>query len=87
MIVRIRKNTMKNKYPVVYKNTVKTGDSAIDQHLLDNQDCAKLYNDDMFQVIGRGQLSFHLSVLELIYILMKKLPLCRQKELVFSLGI
>ena len=27
------------------RNTVKTSDSAICQHLLDNPDCAKLYND------------------------------------------
>ena len=27
------------------RSTVKTSDSAIGQHLLDNPDCAKLYND------------------------------------------
>ena len=69
------------------RNTVKTSDSAIGQHLLDNPDCAKLYNDDMFRIIVRARSSFHLAVLESIYIQTKKPPLCRQKEFVFSLGL
>ena len=69
------------------RNTVKTSDSAIGQHLLDNPDCEKLYNDDMFRIIGRARSSFHLAVLESIYIKTKKPPLCRQKEFVFSLGL
>ena len=66
------------------KNTAKTSDSAIGHHLLDNSDCAKFYNDNMFQTIGRAWPSFHLAALELIYIQTKKLPLCRG-EFVFSL--
>ena len=50
------------------RNPVKTSDSAIGQHLLDNPDCAKIYNDDMFQINGRARSSFHLAVLESIYI-------------------
>ena len=69
------------------RNTIKTIDSAIGQHLLDNPDCAKLYNDDMFRIIGRARSSFHLAVLESIYKQTKKSPLCRQKEFVFSLGL
>ena len=68
------------------RNTVKTSNSAIGQHLLDNPDCAKLYNNDMFRIIGRARSSFHLAVLESIYI-QKKPPLCRQKELIISLGL
>ena len=68
------------------RNIVKNSDSAIGQHLLDNPDCAKLYNDDMFRIIGRARLPFHLAVFESIYIQTKKPPLCRQKEFVFSLG-
>ena len=68
-------------------NTVKTSDSAIGQHLLDNPDCAKIYKDDMFQIIGSARSSFHLAVLESIYIQTKKPPLRRQKEVVFSLGL
>ena len=39
----------------------KTSDSAIGQHLLDNPDCAKLYNDDKFWIIGRARSSFQLK--------------------------
>ena len=70
-----------------YRNTVKTIDSAIGQHLLDNPDCAKLYYDDIFRIIGRARSSFHLAVSESIYFQTKKPSLCRQKEFVFSLGL
>ena len=56
------------------RNTVKTSDSAIGQHLLVNPDCAKLYNDDMFRIIGRARSSFNLAALESIYIQTKKPP-------------
>ena len=39
------------------RNTVKTSNSAIGQHLFDNPDCAKLYDDDMFWIIGRARSS------------------------------
>ena len=69
------------------RNTFKPSDSAIGQHLLDNQDSAKRCNGDMFRTIGRARSSFNLAVLESIYIQTKKPPLCRQKEFVFSLGL
>ena len=81
------KTAPQREQPPRSRNTVKTSDSAIGQYLLNNQDCAKLYNDDMFQIIGRAQASFHLAVLESIYIQTKKPPLCRQKEFIFSLGL
>ena len=69
------------------KITTKTCDSAIGQHLLENPDCAKNYNGDMFRIIGKVRSSFHLAVLESIYINTKKPLLCRQKEFVFTLGL
>ena len=69
------------------KITNKTCDSAIRQHLLENPDCAKNYNCDMFRIIGKARSSFHLAVLESIYISTKKPLLCRQKEFVFTLGL
>ena len=39
------------------KITTKTCDSAIGQHLLENPDCAKNYNGDMFRIIGKAQSS------------------------------
>ena len=41
----------------------------------------------MFRIIGRAPSSFHLAVLQSIYMQTKKPPLCRQKEFVFSLGL
>ena len=69
------------------KITTKTCDSAIGQHLLENPDCANNYNCDMFRIIGKARSSFHLAVLESIYISSKKPLLCRQKEFVFTLGL
>ena len=69
------------------RKNVKTSDSAIGQNLLDNPDCAKLNNDDMFRIVGRARSSFHLAILESIYIQTKKPPLSRQKEFVVSLGL
>ena len=69
------------------KITTKTCDSAIGQHLLENPDCAKNYNCDMFRIIGKARSSFHLAVLESVYISTKKPLLCRQKEFVFTLGL
>ena len=58
-----------------------------EKHLLDNPDYAKLYNDDMFQIISRARSSFQLAVFELIYIQTKKPPLrhCEDKRSSFSL--
>ena len=69
------------------KITTKTCDSAIGQHLPENPDCAKNYNGDMFRIIGKARSSFHLAVLESIYISTNKPLLCRQKEFVFILRL
>ena len=69
------------------RNIVKTSDSAIGKHLLDNPDCAKLYKDNMFQIIGRDLSPFHLAALDSLYIQTKKPPMCRQKEFISSLGL
>ena len=39
------------------KNTTRTCDSAIRQILLENPDCAKNYNGDMFRTIGKARSS------------------------------
>ena len=65
------------------KITTKTCDSAIGQHLLENPDCAKNYNGDMFRIIGKAQWSFHLAVLESIYISTKN-RYCVDKRSSFS---
>ena len=62
-------------------------ESAIGQHLLTNPECAKTYTDDNFRIIGQGRSSFHLSVLESVYIKTQNPVLCKQKDFIFSLGI
>ena len=62
-------------------------ESAIGQHLIANPECAKTYTDDNFGIIGQVRSSFHLSVLESVYIKTQIPVLCTQKEFVFSLGL
>ena len=62
-------------------------ESAIGQHLITNPECAKAYIDDNLRIIGQARSSFHLSVLESVYIKTQNPVLCRQKEFAFSLGL
>ena len=62
-------------------------ESAIGQHLLDNAQCALHYNNKKFSILARGRSSFHLSALKATFIKSLKLPLCKQKEFVYSLKI
>ena len=62
-------------------------DSVIGQHLIKNPECAKAYTDDNFRIIGPARSSFHLSALESVYINTQHPVLCKQKELIFSLGL
>ena len=62
-------------------------ESAIGQHLIANPECAKAYTDDNFRIIGQARSSFHLSVLESVYIKTQNPVLFRQKEFFFSLGL
>ena len=41
--------------------------SAIGQHLITNPECANIYADDNFRIIGQARSSFHLSVLESLF--------------------
>ena len=62
-------------------------ESAIGQHLLTNPECAKTYINDNFRIIGQARSSFHLNVLESVYIKTQNPILCKQKDFIFSLGI
>ena len=62
-------------------------ESAIGQHLIANPECTKTYTDDNFWVIGQARPSFHLSILESVYIKTYNSVFCRQKEFVFSVGL
>ena len=58
-------------------------ESAVGEHLITNPELAKTYTDDNFRIIGQARSSFHLSVLESVYIKTQNPVLCRQKEFVF----
>ena len=60
-------------------------DSAIGQHLLTNPECAKTYTDDNFRIIGQARSSFHLGVLESVYIKTQNPVVCKQKSSFFHL--
>ena len=54
-------------------------DSAIDQHLLDNDRCASNYDDKRFSILVAARSSFHLNLLKATYIKTRRPVLCRQK--------
>ena len=65
----------------------KTISSAIGQHLLENCVCAENYNDDQFTILARARSTYHLSVLEAIFIVLRRPILCRQKQFVIPLDV
>ena len=68
-------------------NTKPDCDSAIGQHLLDNDRCALNYDDKRFSILATARSSFHLNLLEATYIKTRRPVLCRQKELVYTLKL
>ena len=60
-------------------------DSAIGQHLLDNEQCPANYNDKRFKILAVARNSFHLCLLEATFIKIKHPVLCKQKEFVYTL--
>ena len=62
-------------------------DSAIRKHLLENEECAKHFNDGQFSVFATARSSFHLSILEATYINSLQPILCCEKKIVYSLQI
>ena len=62
-------------------------DSAIGQHLLDNDRCALNYDDKRFSILAAARSSFHLNLSEATYIKTRRPVLCRQKEFVYTLKL
>ena len=83
------KNTIREPPPRMCKNSNSKmkSDSAIGQDLITNPECAKTYTDDSFRITGQAKSSFHLSVLESVYIKTQNPVLCKQKEFISSLGL
>ena len=87
--IRKKNTTIREQPPRMCKNSNSKmkSDSAIGQHLIKNPECAKTYSDDNFRIIGQARSSFHLSVLESVYIKTQNPVLCKQKEFIVSLGL
>ena len=62
-------------------NTKPDCDSAIDQHLLENDQSALNYDNKRFSILATARRSFHLNLLEAAYIKTRRPVLRRQKEL------
>ena len=61
--------------------------SAVRLHLLENPACAAQYNVNCFKILAQGRSTFHLSVLESMYINNCKPILCRKKDFIYSLKL
>ena len=70
------------------RNDIKPNcDSAIGQHLLYNGQCAFNYDNKRFSILAAARSSFHLNLFEAAYIKTRRVVLCRQKELVYTLKL
>ena len=61
--------------------------SAIGEHLLANEECAKAYKPEQFTIIHRARNKSILDILEAIYIKTIKPELCKQMQFVKSLNL
>ena len=80
--IRKKSNTVREQPPCICKNNNSkiNCESAIRQQLFTNSECAKIYTDDIFRIIGQARPSLHSSVLESIYIKTQNPVFCRQKS-------
>ena len=62
-------------------------DSAIVQHLFDNEQCAANCNDKRFKIFSVARNSFYLCLLEATSIKTRHPVLCKQKEFVYTLKL
>ena len=62
-------------------------DSAIGQHLLESNQCARNYSDSLFEILTTARSQFQLNLLKAVYVSWKKTDLCRQKQFVFTLQL
>ena len=85
--IRKKSNTVREQPPRLCKNNNSkiNCESAIGQHLLTSAECSKTYTDDNFRINRQARSSFHLSVLESVYIETQNPVLCKQKDFIFCL--
>ena len=77
---RTSKERKQPERPEKLANSISHCNSAIGNHLLHNQKCASHYKDNQIFILSEARSDFHLSVLESIFITLRKPNLCRQKE-------
>ena len=65
MSIRKKNTTIREQAPRMCKNSNSKmkSDSVKGEHLFKTPECAKIYSDDNFRIIGHTKSSFHLSVL------------------------
>ena len=68
-------------------STIHNCDSAIELHLLQNDECAEFYNDQQFSILAKAGTPFHLAALEATYITIHLPVSCRHKEFVNALTV
>ena len=85
--IRTENTITREQPPRMCKNSNSNmkSDSAKGQHLITNPECANTYTDNNFRIFGQAKSSFHLGVLESVYIKTQNPVLCKQKEFVFHL--
>ena len=66
------------------KENINCSNSAIGEHLIENQNCFENYDMNRFKIVSKARNDFHLKTLEAVYILSKKPELCKQKKFVYS---
>ena len=54
--------------------------SSIHEHLLNNPVCAEKYLDSRLKILSRAKITFHLSVLELLFIRTCEPKICKQTD-------
>ena len=54
--------------------------SSIHEHLLNNPVCAKNYMDSRFKIVSRARNTYHLSVLESLFIRSLEPKICKQRD-------
>ena len=88
-IIRQRSKSIRNRtsqeckqpeHPGKLANSIPHCDSPIGNHLLHDQKCASYYKDNQFFILSKARSDFHLSVLESIFITLRKPNFSRQKE-------
>ena len=62
-------------------------ESALGQHLFENDQCALNYDNKRFSILATARSSLYLNLLEAAYIKIRRPVLCREKEFVYALKL